>query len=135
MEPSSLELSSATRIQRVSRLQSLSQEALRRLAVRAANERDFEALWELVEAHLSLRGGSGISTSRHTLRAYRRGIEELLIMWQGENHLRPSRDAGTLYVQRLLAGERQPVLEHDPPRLKRGRRVKDGPLTRATVSL
>src|SRR5690606_31233255 len=51
------------------------------------------------------------------------------------NLLRPSRDAGTLYVQRLLAGERQPVLEHDPPRLKRGRRVKDGPLTRATVSL
>lgn len=131
----SLELSTASRIQRVTRLQTLTEDALRRHAVRAANERDLEALWELVEAHLTLRGSSGIGTSRHTLRAYRRGVEELLVMWQGENLLRPSRDAGTLYVQRLLAGDRQAVLEHDPPRAKRGRRVKPGPLSRATVSL
>ncbi|HZJ10001.1 MAG TPA: tyrosine-type recombinase/integrase [Trueperaceae bacterium] len=135
MAISSLELSTATRIQRVARLQGLSEDALKRHAVRAANERDLMALWELVEAHLALRGASGIATSRHTLRAYRRGIEELLVMWQGENLLRPSRDAGNLYVQRLLAGERQAVLEHDPPRAKRGRRVKPGPLSKASVSL
>lgn len=135
MSLTSLELSTATRIQRVTRLQGLSEEALRRHALRAANERDVDALWELVEAHLTLRGTSGIATSRHTLRAYRRGVEELLVMWQGENLLRPSRDAGTLYAQRLLSGERQAVVAHDPPRAKRGRRVKEGPLSRASVSL
>lgn len=135
MPITSLELSTATRLQRIGRLQGLSDDALRRHAVRAANERDIEALWELVEAHLTLRGSSGVSTSAHTLRAYRRGVEELLVMWQGENLLRPSRDAGALYVQRLLAGDRAAVLEHDPPRSRRGRRVKQGPLSRATVSL
>src|SRR5690606_28478595 len=65
----------------------------------------------------------------------RRGLEELLIMWQSENLLRPSRDAGTLYVQRLLVGDREAVLRHDPPKAKRGRRVKSGPLSRASVGL
>ena len=51
----SLELSGATRLQRVARLQRLSEEALRRQAVRAAAERDEDTLWELVEAHLTLR--------------------------------------------------------------------------------
>lgn len=131
----SLELSGATRLQRVARLRSLSDEGLKRHAVRAANERDEEALWELVEAHLTLRGESGIATSRHTLRAYRRGLHDLLLLWEGENLLRPSRDAGPLYVQRLLAGERAPVLESEPAASRRGRKVKEGPLSAATVSL
>lgn len=135
MTLTSLELAGAGRVQRVARIQGLSEEMLRRHAVRAANGRDADALWELIEAHLALRGSSGIATSRHTMRAYRRGLDELLLMWQGENLLRPGRDAGTLYVQRLLAGDRQELLAHDPPRAKRGRRVKDGPLSRATVSL
>lgn len=135
MTLTSLELATADSVQRVARLQSLSEEALRRHSVKAANERDADALWDLIEAHLALRGSSGITTSRHTMRAYRRGLDELLVMWQGENLLRPSRDAGTLYVQRLLAGDRQAVIAHDPPRAKRGRRVKRGPLSRATVSL
>lgn len=131
----SLELSSATRLQRVARLQRLSEEALKRHAVRAAHERDEEALWELMEAHLTLRGLAGVATSQHTLRAYRRGLHELLVMWQGENLLRPSRDAGPLYVQRLRAGDRAEVLESEPQGARRGRRVKKGPLSHATVSL
>src|SRR5690606_36450656 len=131
----SLELSSATRLQRVARLQRLSEEALKRHAVRAAHERDEEALWELMEAHLTLRGLAGVATSQHTLRAYRRGLHELLVMWQGENLLRPSRDAGPLSVQRLRAGARAGVLESAPPGARRGRRVKKGPLSHATVSL
>lgn len=103
--------------------------------MRAANERSVEALWALIEAHLLLRGSSGSATSRHTLRAYRRGLEELVIMWRSENLLRPSRDAGTLYVQRLLSGDRQEVIDHEPPGARRGRAVKSGPLSRATVSL
>ncbi len=130
----SLELSTATRLQRVSRLQSLSEEALRRHAVKAAGERDEDALWELMEAHLTLRGARGVTTSRHTLRAYRRGLKELLALWQGENLLRPSRDAGPLYVQRLLAGDRDEVVAGDDPS-RRGRRVKRGPLAPATVGL
>lgn len=108
---------------------------MRRHAVRAANERDGEALWDLVEAYLALRGSSGVATSSHTLRAYRRGIDELLVMWGSENLLRPSRDAGAMYVQSLLAGDRELVHQWDPPRSKRGRRVKKGPLSRATVGL
>lgn len=132
---SSLELSSATTLQRVSRLQGLSEEALRRHAMTAANERNEEALWELMQAHLTLRGLSGVTTSAHTLRAYRRGLHELLIMWQGENLLRPSRDAGPMYVQRLRAGDRAEVLEAEPNGSRRGRSAKAGPLSHATVSL
>lgn len=132
---SSLELSSATTLQRVARLQRLSEAALRRHAVSAANQRDEEQLWELIEAHLTLRGLSGVTTSAHTLRAYRRGLHELLLMWQDENLLRPSRDAGPLYVQRLRAGARDELLESEPPPGRRGRRAKPGPLSHATVSL
>jgi len=139
MEPTtpvtSLELSRATPLQRVARLQGLSEEALRRHAVRAAGERDEAALWELMEAHLTLRGVSGVATSRHTLRAYRRGLHDLLSMWSGENLLRPSRDAGPLYVQRLLAGERDEVLAAEPGGSRRGRKAKAGPLSPATASL
>lgn len=131
----SLELSGATRLQRVTRLQRLSEEGLKRHAVRAASERDEDALWELVEAHLTLRGASGIATSRHTLRAYRRGLHELVALWQGENLLRPSRDAGPLYVQRLRAGDRDEVVQADAPVGRRGRKPKPGPLAPATVSL
>lgn len=135
MAITSLEVSVATTLQRVARLQGLSDEALKRFAIKAANERELNALWDLVEAHLTLRGGSGARTSRHTLRAYRRGIHELLVMWQGENLLRPSRDAGPLYVQRLLSGERSALLSLEQPQAKRGRRVKAGPLSPASVGL
>jgi integrase/recombinase XerC len=131
----SLELSSATRLQRVERLQSLGDEVLRRYAVRAASERDVDALWELVEAHLTLHGSSGVGTSAHTLRAYRRGIADLVALWQGENLLRPGRDAGPLYVQRLRSGDRDPLLEGEPRAHRRGRRPKRGPLAPATVQL
>ena len=131
----SLELSTATRLQRVERLQGLGDEALRRHAVKAANERDIEALWDLVEAHLTLHGGSGVATSAHTMRAYRRGVADLVTLWEGENLLRPRRDAGTLYVQRLRSGDREPLTEREPPRGRRGRRVKRGPLAPATVQL
>jgi integrase/recombinase XerC len=110
------------------------EEALKRFATVAAAERDPERLWRLTEAHLTLRGESGVATSRHTLRAYRRGVEELVTLWQDESLLRPSRDAGTLYVQRLRAGDRDPVTEQDTAG-RRGRRPKRGPLAPATVEL
>lgn len=131
----SLELSGATRLERVRRLQTLDDAALRRAAVRAAQARDADALWDLVEAHLTLHGGAGVATSRHTMRAYRRGVHDLVALWQGENLLRPRRDAGSLYVQRLRAGDREPLLASDAGTRRRGRRVKRGPLSPATVQL
>lgn len=127
---SSLELASATALQRVERLRRLPEGDLRRYAYTAANERDSERLWDLVEAYLTLKGARGVTTSRHTLRAYRRGLHELLEAWQGENLLRPSRDAGSYYVQCLLAGARPEA----PATGGRGRRRKRGPLAVATVA-
>ena len=108
--------------------------ALRRYAVEAAGQRDVERLWRLTEAHLTLHGASGVATSRHTLRAYERGVAELVALWAGESLLRPARDAGPLYVQRLRAGDREPVLSQAEEG-RRGRRPKRGPLAPATVEL
>lgn len=128
---SSLELASASALQRVERLRSLPEADLRRFAFAAANERNAERLWDLMEAYLTLKGARGVATSGHTLRAYKRGLHELLEAWQGENLLRPSRDAGPFYVQRLLAGARpEPAATSG-----RGRRQKSGPLAVATVAL
>jgi integrase/recombinase XerC len=110
------------------------EEALRRYALEAAGNRDAERLWRLTEAHLTLHGASGVATSKHTLRAYRRGLEELVHMWAGESLLRPSRDAGALYVQRLRAGDREVIIE-SAPEGRRGRKPKRGPLSPATVEL
>jgi integrase/recombinase XerC len=76
---------------------------LRRRAARAANARDLAELWALTEAYLFLHGSRGARASRHTLRTYRRGIADLLEGWQSENLLRPTRDAGVLYIRRLEA--------------------------------
>jgi integrase/recombinase XerC len=121
-------------LERTEQLHRWSEDALRRYAVQAAVERDPERLWALTEAHLTLHGHAGVATSRHTHRAYRRGIVELVTLWHDVNLLRPHRDAGTMYVQRLRAGDRAPVIEATAP-AKRGRRPKRGPLAPATIEL
>lgn len=133
----SLEASAATSAQRVTRLQHLSSDALRRHAEEAARQRDDEALWELVEAHLRQVAESGGSSgpSRHTLRAYRRGVHELLLLWPEDDLLRPSREVGHQYVQLLQQGERDRLLAAETPRGGRGRSPKEGRLSPATVRL
>ena len=119
---------------RAQRLHEWGEAALKRFAAEAAAARDADALWQITEAHLTLHGEGGVGTSRHTLRAYRRGVVELTTLWEGESILRPSRDAAALYVARLRAGDRAPILattETDRP----GRRPKKGPLAPATVEL
>lgn len=76
---------------------------LKREAIRAARDRDLDALWSLVEAHMTLHGSSGAKASEHTLRAYQRGVKDLIGAWQGENLLRPSRDAGVSWLRQLEA--------------------------------
>lgn len=78
---------------------------LRRRAAKAANARDVDELWALTEAYLFLHGSKGARVSRHTLRTYRRGVVDVLEAWHGENLLRPSRDAGVLYMRRLESGD------------------------------
>jgi integrase len=90
-----------THLARASSWAGLADEELRKRAVVAAHNRDSAELWSLAEAFLTLHGPSGSRMSRHTLRMYRRGVVDLVDAWQGENLLRPSRDAGSLYVRQL----------------------------------
>jgi integrase/recombinase XerC len=79
----------------------MGEDELRRFAAEAARDRDGTALWALTEAHLTLHGSSGSRVSTHTLSAYRHAIAGLLKDWSGENLLRPSRNAGVLWVREL----------------------------------
>lgn len=82
----------------------MSAEELRREAMRAANERDTEALWRIVEAYIITKGRKRARTSPATLLAYRVGLERLLLHWNGENLLRPSRNAADAYIVELQEG-------------------------------
>jgi integrase/recombinase XerC len=79
----------------------LSEEDLRRWAMTAANVRDKAELWELTQVYLFLHGAKGGKGSQDSLKVYKCCILELLDAWGGENLLRPSRDAGALYVRGL----------------------------------
>lgn len=79
----------------------LNAEDLKRRAAKAVQERNHEELWQLTKAYLFLHGSKGGSVSPYTLRNYQHGVKSLLEAWQGENLLRPSRDAGVLYVRQL----------------------------------
>ena len=77
---------------------------LKRRAAKAANAKDLGELWSLTEAYLFLHGSKGARVSLHTLRTYKRGVVDLITAWAGENLLRPTRDAGVVYMRRLEAG-------------------------------
>ena len=81
----------------------LSEEDLHRFAAEAARDRDLEALWQLTEAHLTLHGSAGSRISGNTLTSYRRYVFQLIDTWSGEALLRPSRNAGVLWVRELEA--------------------------------
>lgn len=80
---------------------SQSDELLKRRVTRAAHERDAEELWRLTETYLYTYGTAGAAVSPNTIRAYRRGVLDLVEAWAGENLLRPSRDAGPGYARLL----------------------------------
>jgi integrase/recombinase XerC len=67
----------------------------------AANARDADELWELTKAYFFLHGKKGGKGSGGSLEVYKGHVYELVRLWQGENLLRPSRDAGPLYVRDL----------------------------------
>ena len=90
-------------LQRTRELADLGEDELRRFAAEATRDRDVGALWALTEAHLTLHGSAGSRVSSHTLSAYRQALGVLLTDWSGENLLRPSRNAGVLWVRDLEA--------------------------------
>ena len=94
-------------VERARTVAELSDDDLKRFAAEAARDRDVPALWALTEAHLTLHGSSGARVSSHTLTAYKHALEVLVADWQGENLLRPGRNAGVLWIRSLEA--RKPV--------------------------
>ena len=97
----------------------MSPEARRVRAVRAANERDGEQLWDLTHYVLATRGRKRAGMSERTRSAYRRGILDLVEAWQEENLIRPSPDAGAIWLIRL---ETEPIERTIRGRLERGPR-------------
>ena len=85
----------ALNLERVDTWVSLADDALRRRATTAANSRDADELWGLLEAYQTAERG-GLA-SRHTRRSYRTGLRVLLEAWQGVNLLRPPAQAAENY--------------------------------------
>ena len=79
--------------------QKLADDERKRRAAAAANQRDAAALAELTVGYLTLHGRA----STYTVRNYTAAIHRLARTWTGENLLRPSRDAGHLYLRHLEA--------------------------------
>ncbi len=94
-------------LDRATRLATLPEGERRRRAVEACRDYDALALWDIADAWLTTYGGAGARTSAHTRRAYRRGVQDLVQAWQKGGHslLRPSRDAGALWVRSLEASK------------------------------
>ena len=118
--------------ERATQLARTSQEDLRREAVSACQTRDSERLWVLTDAYLTLHGGKGSKVSGRTRENYRRGVLDLLSDWEHENLVRPSRDAGVVWVREL---EQRPVVHQHTgePKLEPDGSVKT--LSPATVQV
>ena len=92
----------------------MSEAERRRFAAEAVAERDADALWWICHAFVTRQKGRGRTLSVRTLKSYERGVRELLVMWQGENILRPHPDAAATYREDLRAGHIGPLLAHGP---------------------
>ena len=84
---------------------------LRRRAVRAAGEKDAEALVSLTQAYLTQQGQSGVLTSSRTVEAYALGVRQFLAFAESNavNLLRPGRHDAPGYVAAMLAEGRKPA--------------------------
>lgn len=91
------------------RLASMSEEDLRFFGVTAANERDIEKLWLIFGSWVRLFSKQKDRTSRHSFRSYKTTLEVLLESWQGQNLLRPSDNAGALWLLELQTKGNKPA--------------------------
>lgn len=81
----------------------------KRRAVRAANERSFETLWDLTEAFLRLHGTAGANLSPHSVRAYRLSVRQMLAAMPDANLLHLSRDRAAVWVRTMEASGMKPA--------------------------
>jgi integrase/recombinase XerC len=95
----STEVQSRTGLDRIKAWTDMPDDMRRREAAKAANEHDAERLWTLTDAYLTLHGKAGALVSEHTRRNYHGGLRHLVACWYEENLLRPSRDAGALWIR------------------------------------
>lgn len=77
----------------------------KRRAAAAIQQEDHSTLWQLTVAHLQFTGKKGTGVSRHTLRAYERGVEDYLVYIGGADILRVSPTEAQTYVRRLEQGD------------------------------
>ncbi|WP_034388512.1 site-specific integrase [Deinococcus sp. YIM 77859] len=89
----------------------LHDEELRRRAVRAAGDKDADALVSLTRAYLTHQGSSGVLTSPRTIEAYTLGVRQFVgyAAANALNLLRPGRHDAQSYVAHLLAAGRKPA--------------------------
>jgi len=73
----------------------------RRIAMRAAREKDASTLWSLTEAWLRTFSKAGATVAPSTVRSYRAGLAQVLVAWQEEDLLRPDPEAALYYVRAL----------------------------------
>lgn len=99
-----LELYKGSLLDHARQVATLPEDELKRKAALAAGQKDFAGLWEIVLAYLTLYGESTLLTSRHTIRSYRAGVQQL-VEYSAENAwklLAPRRNDPQLYVNHLL---------------------------------
>ena len=118
--------------ERAVRVARSSPEDLRREAIQACNARDAVKLWALTDAYLTLHGSKGSRVSERTRESYRRGMRDLLRDWAHESLLRPSRDAGVMWVREL---EQRPVVQPQTGEPKRDTNGEVKILSPATVQV
>ncbi|GGJ44279.1 tyrosine-type recombinase/integrase [Deinococcus roseus] len=99
--------------------------------VKACVDKDFDAIWEIVQAYTVLYGEATVLTSPHSFRSYRRGILTFVeyAKANGINLLDPRKDDPSLYLAHLKST--QAVNPHWGSEDKR--RKKAGKLSSATL--
>lgn len=96
-----IEAASPSLVDAVDRWARMSPESRRIEAVKAAHERDPDRLWDVTQYVLATRGRKRAGMSPRTRAAYKRGIADLVASWAHESLLKPSSDAGAMWLIRL----------------------------------
>ncbi len=73
----------------------------RRVAMRAAREKDRGTLWSLTEAWLRTFSMAGATIAKKTIANHHLGVRRLLEAWAREDLLKPDPDAATVYISRM----------------------------------
>jgi len=73
----------------------------RRVAMRAAREKDLGTLWSLTEAWLRTFSTAGATIAKKTIANHHLGVRRLLAAWAQEDLLKPNPDAASFYIHRM----------------------------------